>query len=173
MSIELISTLTPSGSTARLTFSTIPQTFDDLMVIGSCKALTASWDPGNGANYTIINNNNASGDYDMTNFYNSGTTSQYSNVSDYYIDTYIVPGNLNSDDGGGAFWMYYAGYTNTTKINFQGLGGVVSNGTNASSECRYIIGQSDEVGPITQLDFNAQANFNTDGKISLYGITNA
>ena len=174
--VTLISTLTPSGSSATLTFSTIPGTYDDLMLLGSMKGSTGPWAPAASGNFFTINGVASSSAYSYTRLNQYGTGgAEYQNQDNAEFPIQPIPGSNASDGNAGSIWLYLAGYTNAgKKMNIQMITGTGSNSTNGSAIATFYTGQTLATTAITQLDFTCgNGNFLADGKMSLYGITNA
>ena len=100
-----------SGVVGPITFSGIPQTFTNLMVVvsGTCS-------PGGGPDHITVNFNGdtTSSDYRYTGFYNDATVMHVDNVVD--AATYLVAGYLPCGALFGAVTLTIPSYTNATYL---------------------------------------------------------
>ena len=190
--ITHIETITPSGSVATVSFTSIPQTYDDLLMIGTLKGTSSSlWDPARGDNTLLINSLNSSQSYGYAQIYSqvgTGTVVQYQNQnnegpwnSSDQIRLWGLAGAKPDYGGyaqnqGGSVYMYMPGYsvtTNSPTRNFLMWHGVISNNTNALSMCVQSHGGINTTSGISNITYSGgTGNFATDAKMSLYGIKN-
>ena len=188
--ITHIQTLTPSGSVATVSFTSIPQTYDDLLMIGTVKGTSSSvWDPANANNTLLINSLNSSQNYGYAQIYSqhaTGSVMQYKNQnnegpwnSSDKIQLWGLAGAKPDYGGvaqnqGGVVYLYMAGYsvtTNSPTRNFLMWHGVVSN--NALSINAQSHGGINTTAGISNITYSGgTGNFATDAKMSLYGIKN-
>ena len=185
--VTLISTATPTGSAASLDFTSIPSSYDDLLMIGNVKGDSGSdWAPNDSGNYLRLNDLTASNTYQGTQLYNqysSGTFVGYQNLKtglgtgQDLIKFWGITGTLNSETTPGAVWMYIPGYsvtTNTPTRNFMLHTGVVSNSTNTFSLHQIFAGSVNTTTAINKISYySGVGNLVATAKMSLYGISNS
>ena len=187
--ITHIQTITPSGSTNAMQFTSIPVTYDDLLLIGTLKGQSTShWAPNDTGNNFYFGNGgsnwNTNGDYafqQLYDQYSGGTFQGYQNnytgagVADK-IRAYPIPGSQNDTYTPGAWYLYVPGYavtTNSPGRNFQMFGGCVSNSTNALQYVQINAGMIEKSDAITDIwIYSGTGNYTTSSKMSLYGIKN-
>ena len=146
--ITHISTITPSGSASNIEFSSIPATYDDLLLIGTLKGNDATWyTPTNANNYIRFGYSsgsfwNAASNYNYVQLYDRYSSSAFlgyannnasAGTSDK-INAWPISGSANDANNPAGFWMYISGYRNTTNsvgISWQLFQGGISNSLNA------------------------------------------
>ena len=189
MAITHISTITPSGSTTEIEFTTIAGTYDDLLFIGTMKGQYAAWTPADGASIIQFGEGatywNSAGYYNYQELYdrysNSTTLGYQNNYSSAgnssAINAWPIPGSANDADNPGGWWLFVPGYavtTNTPGRNWQLFSGCISNSTNTEEIVMLQGGQIDTSDAITKVKFSCgTGNFTTSSKVSLYGISNS
>jgi hypothetical protein len=152
---EAIATATASGSTNIITFSSIPQTYTDLVLIVKADGT------GQGG-YQVRFNSDSAGNYSATRLYGDGTTAS--------SDREVNKNNLTTEWGGGAYNMYIThiqNYSNTTTYK---------TALTRISENRYAVAMvgmwrsTAAVSTITVANGNSATNFASTATFSLYGI---
>ena len=166
---EKIQTTTLSTSQASITFSSIPSTYTDLVLVGSAKSLISGTD-----SIGIAVNGIGSGIYSRTYLEGSGSaassgrqTLQIRIVSDY------IMGTSGTADFGVYTWnfMDYANTTTKKTVLFRGSNTQVSGGWNSSAMV-YLV---DTTAAITSLTIGTMngPNLDTGTSFTLYGIKGA
>ena len=185
-----ITTVTPSGSSTNIEFTSIPATYDDLLIIGTLKgANTGAWTPSASGNQIIFGEGstywNSTGDYNYEMLYDefSSTTflgykNNYSSTGDSaHISAYPIPGSSGDANNPAAYWLYVPGYavtTNSPGRNWQLFAGCLSTNSNQHEYCQVSGGVIDRSDAINKIKFSSGVgNFTASSKLSLYGITNS
>jgi len=185
--VTLISTATPTGSASSLEFTSIPSSYDDLLMIGNVKGDSGTdWAPNDSGNYLRLNDLSTSTSYEATQLYDqysSGTFVGYQNQKTGtgnavdYIKFWGITGTLNSETTPGAVWMYIPGYSVTTDTptrNFMLHTGAVSNSTNVLSVNVINAGAVNTTSAINKISYySGVGNLVATAKMSLYGISNS
>ena len=166
---EKIYTTTLSSSAAVVTFSAIPSTYTDLVLVGSAKSLLSGTD-----SIGIAVNGNGSAIYSRTYLEANGTavtsgrqTAQIRIVSDY------IMGTSGTADFGVYTWnfMNYANTTRKKTVLFRGSNTQVSGGWNSSAMV-YLVDTTSAITSLTIATMNGP-NLATGTSFSLYGIKGA
>jgi hypothetical protein len=189
MAVTHISTITPSGSSATLEFTSISASYDDLLVIGTLKGQGAVWTPCDTGNSLMFGEGgtywNSSADYNYPLLYDRYSTGTFLGYQNNYsgagysdiITAWGIPGVANDADNPGGFWLYVSGYavtTDTVGRNWQMMSGCVSTATNAEEFLGISAGQITTSDAIDKMKFTSNVgNFTTSSKMSLYGISNS
>ncbi len=154
---EPIATTTASGSTNIITFSSIPQTYTDLVLI--VKA-----DGANQGGYRVRFNSDSAINYSATRIYGDGTTAT--------SDRETNKNDLTTNWGGGAYNMYIThiqNYSNTTTYK---------TALTRISENRYVVAMvsmwrnTAAISTIT-VQNPSETNFASTATFTLYGIAAA
>ena len=164
-----IATYTSTGSTAQFLFTSIPQTYTDLVLVFYARST-----------YAITNHqvymqlNGASTNYSNTTMLSDGASATSSRTTG---QTGIYPGGLPgaSSTAGifGAQWMQIMNYTNTT--TFKTVTTRTSSDTNGAGNTQYSAGLWRSTAAITQIVVqNVDGTTWVSGSMAtLYGITAA
>jgi hypothetical protein len=156
--MTLISTTTVSGST--VTLSSIPQTYNDLVLI-----LKNIYGSTAGANFSLR-------------FNGVGTGSTYDNLQSYettlngsFDDNQVrVLENQANTSSQGLVSIYIPNYTNSTSWKFAHTVGVQNDSTDTNWRGRNTIGFSNATSAVSSLTIFAAAGTFTAGTILLYGV---
>ena len=185
-----ISTITPSGSSTDIEFTSIPATYDDLLLIGTLKgANTGAWTPSASGNRIVFGEGStywgSSGDYNYQMLYDEfsantflGYQNNYTGAgASTYISAHPIPGSSGDADNPAGYWLYVPGYavtTNTPGRNWQLLAGCLSTNSNAHEYCQVNAGMVEQTAAIDKIKFSSGVgNFTASSKMSLYGIKNS
>jgi hypothetical protein len=162
--IEPIQTVTASGNTGALNFSTIPQTYQDLMIIANLRDTTASVTPS----YFNYVNNNGGAVYSATHFQGDGVSASSGRISSQSVMGIGLQAGDNATSGVYSSHIIhiinYKSTTHKTIIYRDSAGG------NGSGALRMSVGLIQDTNPITQFSFNAAALFVDGSTATLYGI---
>tara|TARA_R110001599_G_scaffold138007_1_gene317003 strand:- start:835 stop:1356 length:522 start_codon:yes stop_codon:yes gene_type:complete len=173
MAVTKLGTLTPS-STDTTEFTSIPGTYDDLMIIGSSKNIYTSSTAFSTYKIKMRMNNDSSTNYSWGLWGNDGSYAQVQNEHTY--DSVYVFGNASSHSsnvGWGHFSIYIPGYKIATAYkSFQIQGGYSTTASHQSGWTGY--GQWLSNSAITEIDLvSAYLNYVSGTTITLYGISNS
>jgi hypothetical protein len=159
MTMTLIQTVTLGTAAASIEFTSIPQTFTDLLVLSSCRTVGsfANADigiirPTNNFRH-LTGNNGAVGSANITSYVFIGATTAA-------LATANTFGNSS---------CYIPNYTSSNAKVFSTDG--VSENNGAPSEARIAASLSTDTSAITSLTISSATNLVADSTISLYGIT--
>lgn len=169
--VTKIATATPS-STQSSGFTSIPGTYDDLMIIGSAKN---AWTSGSGSltNQIYIRiNSDSTNDYGWARWgAESASTLGESQSTWDSIYLYANSSSASSNAGWGHFYMYFTGYTASAYKAIQMVGGY----TQSSSQTQTgWTGQAMwlKTGAITDIAMNSTyGNYIAGTTFTLYGIS--
>ena len=177
-----IATQTVSGgSTASIVFSSIPSTYDDLILIGSGRCDNSS---DYQLYFDIRLNSDANSNYTLGHGYaQRGTNSYGSNVDANLVAQWRInnlPGTALSETAPGSFYMYMPGYSETTtKKNMVWMSGSVLSNTNyVTRQCSTLnfkgFGLYNATGGISHMTLTTLYGYWVAGSsYSLYGINNS
>ena len=163
---SLIQSQTLSSSAATVTFSSIPATFTDLVLVGSAKSLLSGTD-----SIGIAVNGSGSAIYSRTYLEGNGSavttgrqTAQIRVVSDY------IMGTTGTADFGTYTWnfMDYSNTTTKKTVLFRGNNTQVSGGWNASAMV-YLVDTTSAITSLTIATMNGP-NLAIGTTFKLYGI---
>lgn len=173
-------TITSSG-TSTITFNSIPQTYEDLMIIGSIGTDTTVFSTGIGTWYVKPNNTSTGGQVaGRSSIQQSPTTTNYglTEAAFWYIEESIATAR-DSDHSMSPFYMYMPRYASTA-VKLQALvaGGAVLGVPGGSSSSLYANSREnfasflfDQTAALTRLDlYPSHGAFKAGSKLSLYGI---
>ena len=153
---EPIATVTASGSTNIITFTSIPATYTDIVIV--VKADTQG-------GYQVRFNSDSAGNYSATRLYGDGTTAS--------SDRETNSNNLTTAWGGGAYNMYIThilNYSNTTTYK---------TALTRISENRYVLAMvstwrsTAAISTISVQNGNSATSFTAGSTFTLYGIAAA
>ena len=173
MTIEVIETITPSGSSSSINFTSIPSTYDTLYFIGYMKSDgTTVWDPDEA--YVRINGDSSADSHQGCAILQIGTQIKAYNTSSASFPLRFGPARGNTDYGAGAFWGVFPGYSQTTTYKTATfVGGCISNSTNAENTSGYAGLNFGSTAAVEAVNFVASSgNFYASSVITLYGIKN-
>lgn len=174
MAVTKIATLTPSG-TNTTEFTSIPGTYDDLMIIGSAKNTWISHDLFTVNKMYWRMNNDSNTNYSWGMWGNDKTSAQVQN--EYSDDEITVFGNASSyssNNGWGHFSVYIPGYKVTTAYKTMQIVGGYST-TNTGTQSGWTgYGQWLSNSAITEIDLvSVYGNYVSGTTMTLYGISNS
>ena len=153
-----IGTATASGSTNIITFSSIPATYTDIIIVVKADGT------GQGG-YQIRFNSDSAGNYSATRLYGNGTAAS--------SDRETNSNNLTTAWGGGAYNMYIThvmNYANTTTYK---------TALTRISEDRFVVAMvgmwrsTAAISTITVQNGNSATNFASGSTFTLYGVKSA
>jgi hypothetical protein len=161
--------VTSSGS-AGYTFSSIPQIYNDLLVIA---CLMGNGNNADGPFVQINGITSATYAYNMLRrTINIGNDGGYTGSTSYTNPTFYSAGQTNLTNFAGNGMCYFPNYTNTN-INrgWNALSGISSNTTSSNSQGIITGGTNTTTAAITSILVSGYAlNLNAGSTISLYGI---
>jgi hypothetical protein len=167
--VTKIETLTGTGYT--LDFTSIPSTYDDLMIIGSAKSDQTSNGSVAGNSFYIRFNSDSSSDYAYG--YWGTSASGHDSALQTSISSIQLPGcatSQYSNTGWGHFYILVTGYKQTTsQKNLLYQGGFAS-----ASQGGFVgAGNWNKTGAITSILIGAvYGNYLSGTSMTLYGISN-
>ena len=153
-----IGTATASGSTNIITFSSIPATYTDIIIV--VKA-----DGSGQGGYQVRFNSDSAGNYSSTRLYGDGSTAS--------SDRQTNKNNLTSEWGGGTYNMYIThvmNYANTTTYK-TALTRIAD--TNFTVAMVSMWRSTAAVSTITVQNGNSATNFAAGSTFTLYGVKSA
>lgn len=156
-----IATYTASGSIGSYTFSSIPSTYTDLVVV------LAPIAAGGAADIYMTYNGDTAGNYSSTILYGSGSSAgstRYSNQSNIIIDFY---GSAISSEISNRI-LQIQNYSNTTTYKT-----ALSRANRAGSGLDAIVGLWRSTAAISSITFTLSSSFASGSTFTLYGITAA
>lgn len=164
MGMQLIETVTLGSSASLIDINNIPDTGQDLLILGSGRA-----DDGPQRTITIILNTKFTG-YSYVGL--RGTGSAVESLSESFNNAYalVVPGTDATSNTFANFQLYISNYTSSVakSISFDGVG--ENNGTAAQQGITALT--SNLTVPITRVRVQCNgANFVANSTLSLYTIT--
>lgn len=156
-----IATSTATGSTSSLTFSSIPSTYTDLVLI------IAGSDTSIGSNTLAQFNSDTGTNYSQTRLYGDGTSAASDRVSN---DVKIIVGRLAASGGVANGIAHIMNYSNTTTYKTS-----ISRSNNAASISAAVVGLWRSVSAITSIYLYTSngSNFTSGSTFTLYGIKSA
>lgn len=165
---ELISSNILSSSSSSVTFSSIPATFNDLLLRVSVRNSTAGFQ-----NYFLKVNSIAS-DYSTTILYGSGSalsSLRYSGESSGYRVLYGQPGSDSASNTFSNAEFYIPRYTDS--IAKPNLIHSVTENTATEAYSSFSAGYLNNTAAITSLQITTASSFVTNSSFYLYGIKNS
>ena len=151
-----IATTTAGGSSAVITFSSIPSTYTDLIIVCNVLPMTAG-----GLNLTY--NNDTSSIYSNTEIYGDGSTAVSARTSGY---GYMRVGYTNASNPINAI-VHIQNYANTSTFK------TLLNRWNSSLYAFATVGLWRSTAAINRLDLTAVSNIPSGATFTLYGISAA
>jgi len=173
MAVTKLATVTPS-STNLAVFTSIPGTYDDLMIIGSAKSSYTSTTAFSTYRMSMRMNNDSANNYSWGLWGVDGSSLQVQNEATW--DSTYVYANASSHSsnvGWGHFSIYIPGYKISTAYKaFQMVGGYSTTASNQSGWTGR--GQWLSNSAITEIDINSSfGNYVAGTTMTLYGISNS
>lgn len=168
-SVTLIQTLTASGSNNVFDFTSIPNTYTDLMIISSTRTNNA----GTGDGFNIAVNNSYSNLREAYYFNNNNNGAMNAGGGIGTEASISVNGDGNAAGTYALVYMYIPNYANTSyqKTWFSdNMQSVYASGTNTA----YHFGKANswnQTAAINRLTFTSTGTLTNQSKISIYGIT--
>jgi hypothetical protein len=159
---EPISTTTLSAGTASVTFSSIPQTYTDLVLVVNAKSSGAS-----GSNPTFLINSDSGSNYSYSYIYGDGTTAgTFRLASNTKGILGLYSGNLQSGNFSYNSITHFMNYSNTS-INKS----VLSRSNDANLATEFGINLYRSTSAITSITAQiATVTFTSGSTFTLYGI---
>ena len=176
--MKLIAKQTLSSDTTTVTFSSIPGTFTDLLVI--CSARHSNTDGYTSAQFLRLNGSTSS--YTTRNLQYNETTGPRSAVNAYNVTSAVYlgegPGNSLTADTFGCTEIYLPNYAGSTN---KSLSATCVGEHNGSASYTFYVGVSaglwSNTAAVTEVSLHAGAvgtfNFKSGSSFYLYGITKA
>lgn len=163
LTYDSINTQTLSSNTTSVTFSSIPQTYTDLILVINAGSTTVD-------NYSFVefNSDTAQGNYSWTSMYGNGSTASGSRGASLYLNAYVGIGSSIDT----LVFCNIQSYTDTSK--FKGVlnrtSRATSNGTYFGTEL--LTGTWRNTNAITQIKVNSYSTYSflAGSTFSLYGI---
>lgn len=166
MTLIASSTVTSGGSSVSITFSSLPSTFTDLLVVGSIKSTTTNGGFFVHNAYVLYNNDSAS--YTRRQLNGDGSVTVSFSGSDRIIG--FVP---TSDSGGantfGSLQLYVPNYAGSTNKSYSADTVTENNATTARQTIT--AGLWSNTSAINSLKIECDGGFATGSMMSIYGIT--
>jgi hypothetical protein len=159
MTMTLIKTTTLGTAAASIEFTSIPQTYTDLVILSSCRCVDTVVNADIGI---ILPTNNFRA---LTG--NSGAVTSINNTSYVFIGT--ITGASATANTFGNSSCYIANYTSSNQKTFSADGVAENNAT--AADARIAAGLSTSTSPITSLTIASATNLVAGSTISLYGVT--
>ena len=159
-----------SGSPAQLVMSNIPQTYTDLVIVGSFRTTTAAVT----TSYSIILNNDFNSSYSNTNLIGTGSTatsSRNSNISYGATLEYAGAGANATASVFGSSLTHIMNYSNTTTFKTLLMRGAVDN--NGSGGLALASGLYRSTNAIVQIYIQVNGNYVNGSTFTVYGIAAA
>lgn len=163
---DLISSTTTTGIVGSITFSSIPTTFTDLVIVTRHKHATLT----SNSLGMVINGDTGAGNYSWTYFFDNGTTTSQGgrniNYTFFYPGWFVTAGTTE----GTVSVIHLNDYSNTTTYK-----AYVSRTNGYSSSTSYPgvelnTGTWRSTAAVTSLQFLIGGDFAADSVISLYGV---
>lgn len=164
MAYELVETVTLASAASLVDFNNIPQTGQDLLVVGSGRA-----EGDASRTISIILNSSFSG-YSYVGL--RGTGSAVQTLAESFFNAYalINPANDSTDNTFSNFQIYIGNYTSSAakSISFDGVG--ENNGTAAQAGITALLWNNTSAITRVRVQCNG-ANFTANSTLSLYAIS--
>jgi len=167
----LIASNTLSSSAASVTFSSIPNTYTDLVVRCSVRSDYAS----TGDNITLTFNSNSSSIYSNTIVFGNGSSgvSQRNSAGNPGYVAYVVDGDVSTASTFGSVEIYLPSYTSSTNKPFSSFGARENNATAAVVAANAGLFASTSAISSIQIGLQFGPNFVSGSSFFLYGIKNS
>lgn len=162
--IEPIRTVTATANTGAFDFQSIPQTYQDLMIVAQLRDTNASVTPS----YFNFMNNNSGSVYSGTQLQGDGSTASSGRISNQTVMGIGLQAGANANAGiFSSHIIHIINYKSSTHKTILFRDAVDNNGSGA---VRVSAGLFRDTNPITQFSFNAAALFVAGSTVTLYGI---
>jgi hypothetical protein len=166
---KIASTTVGSGGAGNVIFSSIPQTYTDLCVIGSARMTSAY----NNVEFYMILNENGATVYSGTLLQAFGTTVNSPRTSNTtYANNFNAPAANNGAGMFGNMTMYLPNYTNTSGFKSYVHDSVSQIFTNTNNNLMLSAGLYRSTSAITNLNMLPTGNWAQNTTFTLYGIKN-
>lgn len=168
--MKLIAKQTLSGSASSITFSSIPATYTDLLVLGSARS-TAT-----GPDNIRLRFNGASSDTNHSYRILLGNGSAASSASANYILVSAITGSNQTSNTFASFEVYIPNYAGSTNKSVSATGVQEANSSTVAETNIYVsAGLWSNTAAVTDLSFNClgTGTFDISSSFYLYGITKA
>lgn len=163
-------TVVGSGGTTGITFSSIPQTYTDLLLKISFRTNRA--EPND---YLMLKFNSTTSGYSDKNLYKSSTTvGAEANNSTTYGFSYGLNGNTSTSNSFGSLEIYIPNYTSSNYKNWYGSGATENN--NVFNQMALTYGLWSNTAAITEIylaSHDTSKSLLQYSSASLYGIKNS
>lgn len=158
---RLIASQTLGSDTASVTFSSLPQTYDDLVLVVSARA---------NINYVDIEFNNNASNYSGRFLYGSGSSAGSGTQAKFLG---VVSRETNTANTFGSLELYVPNYAGSTNKSFSATSAFETNATGA--EIHAVAGLWADTSAITQIKVYPEnaADFLTGSSFYLYGISHS
>lgn len=172
MAVTLIAhTEVGSGGVSSITFSSIPSSYSDLLLLVSCRATNSDWEN----NLQLKFNNDSSSLYSDTYLQAAGSSASSSRDSNQTYDLVNTTGNTATANTFGNASIYIPNYANTSNHKSYIVDTVTSNNSTADWRIQSRAGLYRSTSAISRIDFNVFASrvIAQYSTFTLYGITKA
>jgi hypothetical protein len=167
---QLIASTTLGGATATVTWSSIPQVYNSLLIVGLGQSSNANFNNDN----TIIFNSDTGANYSMLTYTSTqaalGPAAAFSQGDTSLKWAFAFPGSSYASTRVGGFMVHIPGYTNTTfsKSSLHDTW-ITDGGTSFNAHKRYGFWKNTSAIS-TILLTNTGGNFTTGSYFALYGL---
>jgi|TARA_R110002020_G_scaffold360839_1_gene573564 hypothetical protein len=166
--------VTETSTSSSLTFTSIPATYDDLMIIASAKTDTTGTNMASNSWYMRFNGDTSAA-YGFA-WFGNGDASQYYPVTPS-SSSLVFPGvasSNSSNTGWGHFWIHIPGYKETGNNRSIQYAGGFSMGNSTLAGCGRGAGNWDTASAITSILIGPQyGSFVSGTSMTMYGISNS
>ena len=166
----LISSNVLSSSAASVTFSSIPQSYTDLVIRGSSRSATAG---SNGEIVLTLNGSTAS-TYSNTKMYGADTTAGSNRESNSArIEMFVNAASGSTTNVFSSHEIYIPSYTSSTNKPLSVSSALVQNNVDGTSYLAEVAGLRSNTAAITSVTITPTDGFVSGSSFYLYGISNA
>jgi hypothetical protein len=159
-----IASFVAASDTGAFNFSSIPQTFQDLMIVAQLRDTNASVNP---VFFNFMNNNGGSV-YSATHLQGNGSSASSGRISNQSIMGIGL--QMGSTATAGVYSSNVIHILNYKSSTFKTILYRDAADNNGSGATRFSAGLLRDTNPLTQFSFNAAAQFVTGSTATLYGI---
>ena len=163
---ELIASQVLGSAAATVTFSSIPGTFDDLLIVGSVRTSRASL-----VDFATVAWNGSTANYSYRRLDADG--SAVSSNSSTGTSTVVVAGNTSTSNTFGSYEIYMPNYAGSTNKSYSVTSMHETNAATALMEIRAFLWSDTSAISSVVLESLNSANFVTNSSFQIYGITKA
>ena len=162
---ELITTITVGTAVASVEFTSIPATFTDVLVLGSCRLTRAT----NGGQLNV-NFNGSSANFTGIDLWGNGSTVSTNSSG---AEVALVPGANTTASTFSNFQLYVPNYAGSTNKSFSS--DFVSENNATAGYDGFVAGLWSQTAAITAIKFldNGVGNIDVNSTFYLYGVKNA